>query len=204
MKIDRAWKIGIGTSLISTIIFLYCLNPILKLVSLILFRFSGTLFHAYTDRLFAQAALGVGPDPALLLFTLTMVAIAGFFTAIVLIFAIKLSERLQLNRVSSVSVRSISRRKIALLIAVAVVNDFVSLLFLYNTYFQLRITSSFRQHVTAIAPYVSDHDMKVVLSRWTQMKGEADYIALYADLKAIADKNNIVLPENLVFTPTSL
>ncbi|HWY51660.1 MAG TPA: hypothetical protein VNW72_09270 [Chthoniobacterales bacterium] len=201
MKIDRAWKIGIATSLIGTVIFLYCLDPILRLVSLILFRFSGTLFHIYTDRLFAQAALGVGPDPALYLFTLVLGAVCGFLTILgITIGVVRLPHRAAELASSN---RARSRRVWGLIILVLLL-DLGTLLILYNTFFQMRIITSFRQHTTAIAPYITDQEMKVILSRWTQMKGEADYNAIYRDLKVIADKNHVVLPDNLVFRATSL
>jgi hypothetical protein len=198
---DRAWKIGIATGVISTALFLYCLDPILRGVGVILFHLSGTVFQAYRDRLFAQAALGAPPDPALFLFTLVLGVFAGFFTTAALVVTF---GRGRARAIDGATLAGGRRLRHAIVFAFVVLFNAFTLLFLYNTYFQIRITTSFRQHTTAIAPYVSDQEMKLLLSRWTQMRTEADYRAIYDGVKHIADINNVILPDNLMFSPTSL
>ena len=198
---DRAWKIGIATGVISTALFLYCLDPILRGVGIVLFHLSGTVFQAYRDRLFAQAAIGVPPDPALFLYTLVLGVFSGFVSTAALVVAL---GRARVRDIDLVTLERRRRSRRWMLVIVAVVFDIFTLLILYNTYFQTRITTSFRQHTTAIAPYINDQEMKVLLSRWTQMRGEADYRAIYHDLKEIADRNQVFLPDNLMFSATSL
>jgi hypothetical protein len=193
---DRAWKIGIATGVISTALFLYCLDPILRGVGLILFHVSGTVFQAYRDRLFAQAALGVPPDPALFLFVLVLSVVAGFFTTAVVLLVILGHARPRPRELEAATPAGRRRFWRTMLVIGVLFFDAFTVLLLYNVYFQMQITTSFRQHTTAIAPYVSDQDMKLLLSRWTQMRTEADYQVIYRDLKGIADKNHIVLPDN--------
>ena len=203
---DRAWKIGIATGVISTALFLYCLDPILRGVGIVLFHLSGAVFQAYRDRLFAQAALGVPPDPALFLLALVLGTFSGIFSGFVI--AAALVAALGRARVRDIGVATLERQRRSwrwmLVIVAAVVFDVSALLGLYNTYFQTRITTSFRQHTTAIASYINDQEMKLLLSRWTQMRGEADYRAIYHDLKDVADRNQVFLPDNLMFSATSL
>ena len=54
--------------------------------------------------------------------------------------------------------------------------------------------------MTAIAPYITDAEQKQLYSDWTQMRGEADYRKIYAEIEKIAKEHNLRLPENLVFS----
>ena len=58
--------------------------------------------------------------------------------------------------------------------------------------------------MNAIAPYISEQQEKVLRSRRTQMKSEADYLMIYEDLQVIARANGIELPPNPVYSMKSL
>ena len=193
----REWKIAIVGGLISSAIFLYLLDPILRLISYLLFGVGGNLLRAYTDRLFAQAALLAGPDPSLFLLTGTCIAMSGIVTAagVVLMVTRRADRPHPLPR---------GRAPVWVFVLLVVIFDALTLFFLYNTFFQIRIVTSFNQHLTAVAPFISDDDEERIRSRWTQMSTKSDYDAIYAELRAIAETHGIKLPANRVFTPTSL
>jgi hypothetical protein len=75
---------------------------------------------------------------------------------------------------------------------------------LYSMMFQMRVVSSFKQHMTTIAPYITEQRAKELYSQWTQMRSEEDYQRIYRELNRIADENHVVLPENIVFSVKQL
>lgn len=196
---SREWKIAIIGGIIASAVFLYLLDPILKFASFVFFTVGKNVFRAYTDRLFAQAALLTGPDPGLFLFVGSVVTFSVTMSIVVL--GIILQRR---ARRAERPPRAPVRVQIWILLLLVLLSDFVSLLFLYNTFFQIRIITSFNQHLAAVAPFISDQDAKVLRSQWTQMKTKRDYDAIYLKLAQVANSNGIILPPNLVFTPTSL
>jgi hypothetical protein len=54
--------------------------------------------------------------------------------------------------------------------------------------------------MTAIAPFISPDEERLLYSRWTQMRSEEDYRRIYADVERIAQTHGIRLPENLIFS----
>lgn len=199
MHIDRNAKIGIISGIISGIIasflIIYLFDPIFRAMSFVLFSVLGSTARWYTDGLFADAALLVGPDPSLfILIILTGFGCGLFFSAIILalVWHPENADTPSHTWVPRISPR-LGRAVIA---AIAVTCILLLLLGFYSTEFELRITSSFNQHLAAVAPFISDQDVKVLRSRWTQMVSERDYTAINSDLEAIAMRNNITLPKN--------
>ena len=75
----------------------------------------------------------------------------------------------------------------------------MTLLDMYSNNFQSKLISSFNQHLIAIAPYTGDNDIKLLKSKWTQMKNQEDFNAIYKRLNQIAQSNNIILPKNQLY-----
>jgi len=203
MILDRNLKFGIISSVVATFLFIYLLDPLLRFVTFLLFKTLGSLARGYTDRLFEQAALLTAPDPSLFLLSMVGGFTAGISTTLLIFFLLmyppsdRLQERLRNFRFPKAFIRW-SGIVLALLLIVTPV------IFLHSTMFQLRITSSFTQHLVLLAPYISDQEAKLLRSRWTQMKSEQDFDALYRDLNKIAKTNGVVLPENKVYSSSSL
>ncbi len=205
MAIDRSVKLGIISSLIATFVFIYFLEPILHLMTFALFNVFGSLARFYTDTLFEHAALLAPPDPALNLLALTLGVLSGACVGATVGASLATSQRIK------VALKEGSDR---LRIAIRVIHVgayvlsffFVVFFFLeiYSVTFELGVVTSFNQHLVAIGPYVSDQEEKVFRSRWTQMTSERDYRALYSDLERIAATNGVRLPENKIFSNTSL
>jgi F0F1-type ATP synthase assembly protein I len=201
--LDRNLKIGIISSVVATSLFIYLLDPLLRFVTFLLFKALGSVARGYTDRLFQQAALLTGPDPSLFLLSLVGGFIIGISTTALIFFLLPyrasdlLQERLRSFRFSKAFIRWTA-------IVVALLAIVTNVMVLYNTMFQLRITTSFTQHIVLLAPYISDQEAKLLRSRWTRMKSEQDFDALYRDLNKIAKTNGVVLPENKVYSFSSL
>jgi multisubunit Na+/H+ antiporter MnhB subunit len=203
MILDRNLKIGIISSIVATFLFIYLLDPLLRFLTFMLFKGLGSLARGYTDRLFEQAALLTGPDPSFPLLTLFTGFATGASTTllIILLFLYPPSDHL-LERVQSFHFPKALIRWGGIVITLVMIVACV--MGLYSTVFQLRITTSFTQHIVALAPYISDQEAKLLRSRWTQMKSEQDFDALYRDLNKIAKTNGVILPENKMYSFSSL
>jgi hypothetical protein len=206
MTIDRNVKIGVATSIIATILFIYLLDPIMRFVGFVLFNYGSTILRAYIDRLFEQAALLTPPDPALAIFTSLLALANGFITGVVTsrFFPRRLFKKLRVELQKKEEPESQNRKRPWVLLVPVIVINLVWLMWSYSTFFQFRIISSFNQHLVAVAPYVSEHDLNLIRSQWTQMQSEKDYGIIYSELGRIANQNHIRLPENLVFSYKNL
>jgi hypothetical protein len=203
MILDRNLKIGIISSVVATFLFIYFLDPLLRFVTFLLFKTLGSLARGYIDRLFEQAALLIGPDPSFYVLSIVCGIITGISTTLLIffLFLYRPSDRL-LKWLRSFRFLDAFFRWSVIVLALPVI--IMPAMFLYNTMFQLRITTSFTQHIVLLAPYISDQESKLLRSRWTQMKSEQDFEALYRDLNKIAKKNGVILPENKVYSFSSL
>ena len=198
MKLDRSMKIGIISSVIASVVFIYLIDPIVRLTTFLLVHVFGALSQKYMNRLFEEAALLSGPDPSLTLLFLSLGLGCGVMTGA----AVGLA--LHSIRPDRAAPNTTSTRTSVLWRRLSAIGGYIflmilSLMMLHSTAFQKRITSSFHQHLTAIAPYVSDQELKTFRSRWTQMTSERDYASIYADLRLIATTNSVRLPENKMF-----
>jgi hypothetical protein len=198
MKIDSSFKVGIVSSIIGSCIFLIFLEPILHGISGILFGFGAGIFHAYTDRLFAQAALLTPPYSSFEVYIFVIAAMVGvaigYTAARIAFWRSFTTAKPRLDRFSRL------RRFPRYLLVFDALAILALVMLSYSHLFQLRVISSFRQHMLAVAPYISDAQTKQLYSEWTQMRNEADYLRIYNELSHVAQQNNIRLPENIVFS----
>ncbi|OGP67166.1 MAG: hypothetical protein A2W27_02760 [Deltaproteobacteria bacterium RBG_16_44_11] len=200
---DRNLKIGVISSIVATFLFIYFLDPLLRFVTFLLFKTFGSIAQGYTDMLFEQAALLTAPDPSLFLLSMVTGITSGISMVVIIFFLFlnRPSEVLQ-KRIRRIRLpKSVIRWGVILLALFMLITPMANL---YSTMFQLRITTSFIQHIVLLAPYISDQEAKLLRSRWTLMKSEKDYETLYQDLNKIAKKNEVVLPVNKVFSLTRL
>jgi hypothetical protein len=202
MAIDRSIKVGIATSIVATALFIYFLDPILSLFGRTATQLVAHLYSGYIDHQFEQAALCSSFDAAFLLLAATCAAILSFswgFCAAIVVNTLRLKRGLPpptpiLNLVHRRYLRTT-------LIVVAFVTALTLSMppALWSGWFQLKVTSSFRQHMTALAPYLTDQEDKLIRSQWSQMRSRHDYDAIYSRLNDVAAKNNVKLPQNPVY-----
>ena len=199
MRIDRNMQVGIISSVVASIIFLYVLEPALRFITFLLTHAFGAIFRSYLDRLFEKAALLSAPDSSATLLTMSLALLCGFFVGLSASIVresfrgadeIERAGRLRFSRFWMCTT----------IIAANIVLASMFIMVIHSTVFQLRITSSFQQHLTAIAPYVSDQEFKTFRSRWTQMTCERDYSLIYADLARVAATNSVRLPANKLYS----
>jgi len=212
MNINQNVKIGIVTGLIASMLFYYFLNPLLSLFGKILIRITSNVYSAYADNLFKKVALGVPQDSSLTLLIFFLVslfgAIVGFYIALIkrFLFAKRPKAKPESKHLLKKSINSLIKSTKRLLIYGGVWIFIVFILYiwlLWGIWFQIKITTSFTQHMNIIAPYLSEDGEEIIWSQWSQMKTRADYERIYMRLNEIAEKNHIDLPENKVYSFTS-
>lgn len=201
MKFDQNIKAGIIASVIASIIVLVFLQPLLRFTTNILFGVGADIFRAYTNRLFTQTALLAPPDAALNLYGFVLSLFLGVLVGIVA-WRIAFWWNPERPRNEEAAKRLIaSTAKFPWLSVVGtMLLAIVIFALIYSSIFQMRVITSFRQHMLTIAPYITDQRGKELYSQWTQMRTEADYQRIYSELNRIAGDNHVVLPENLVFS----
>lgn len=82
-------------------------------------------------------------------------------------------------------------------------NLFISIFiifFLSTKIYQLKLITSFNQHMRIVAPYVSEQAEEELYSQWSLMNKAEDYTTVYEKLNSIASRNNITLPENKIYS----
>ncbi len=202
MTIDRNIKIGVLSSTIATIIFIYFLDPIMRFIGFILFDVGSSLFQSYIDRAYQQAALLTGPDPAFYIYLLLLLGIAFLLTSTTAsLFAAKYARKPEaLSEIQKARRSRFHSRLPWIFLVPTILVCFSVLISLYGTMFQLRVISSFNQHLIAITPYTNQQQINLIRSRWTQMQSHADFKTIYSEVDSIASRNHVRLPDNLVFS----
>ncbi len=204
MEMSRSVKVGIITSLTATFLFIYFLDPILILLGSIIVEVSSRVYSAYLDRLFMQASLGVTHDPAFFvlmsIYGFAIGAPVGMITVVTM-----MKRKSKIDKKEGAEKPKRSGKKIVILMVIIWSAMYITLFMsLWSLWFQLKITSSFEQHMKTVAPYLEEDEEEIIWSKWTQMKSEKDYNAIYKRLKDIAAENSVELPPNPVYTIKSL
>jgi hypothetical protein len=221
---------SVVASVVASFLFLYLLNPILAFFGRSLLYVAARLNQAYLNRIYAQAAHLETQDFSFWLISI----VVEIFSLLPLLMALSLlqgSRRYISHRVvSDVATRrahdsdrptatsesdlaqSLRRRpwrqvRASVAISFCVIG-FLPLVFggviITANYVQLSLISSFRQHIRIVAPYVSDLEMKMLLSEWSRMEGKPDYDRVYDKLRGIAARAGVRLPENKLYSASAL
>lgn len=200
MKIDRNLKIGVIGGLIAMVLFIYLLKPILSLFGQLVVTIASRVYSGYLDSLFAKAALVDVFDPALGLVILFFAGISGVITG-GLIGLIRAHKKVHLGKISKEKpLRKISLRKTLIsVISYNFVWYIIVISILWTQSFCSSITTSFKQHMHTVAPYLSEIEEEEIWSQWTLMKNQGDYKKIYKRLTNIAKKNGIELPKNRAY-----
>lgn len=185
---DKAIKVGIISGIIASMVFVYFLDPILRIFGNFIVYSSNWVYAGLLDSLYQKAALGSPKDPALTIFSLISGSFVGVLSGILLAYFTKHHKSNEDDN------RSILKTKV-LLSAIAI----LAFLFMYQTWsllYQYQIVTSFNQHMKILSPYLSEEQEEILISEYSCMSSEKDYDALYSKLDTVASKHNITLPKN--------
>ena len=199
---------GVLVGIISTMLFLYFIQPIFEFIVHLVIQFGSLIGAAYVDEIFASVSHLEVFDYSFLLVTIVLGIVSGSSLSAVLLIWRKprksnkekpeKPEELEVTKASSGLGRKVFSSFLMLIIGLG------TIAFLATRVYQLNLISSFEQHVRILAPYISDQEEEVFISRWSRMETEENYELIYVDLNALAKENDIELPSNRIYTLTSI
>lgn len=207
-------KRNIVISLTASAIFFIFIQPIMLLVWELTKKISSSTFEGIINGMYANAALGQRNWIDFLMFTAVLIIALNFAlrtsinlkrTANRIIEdrnqelmsdeVIKDIEKIELKtkKLENILIK-ISNFRWLLNCAVFVATIHI----LFSSYTDLQLNTSFNQRIDAIAPYVTDDEIKLLKSQWALMKTRDDFIEISNIMENLANDSNIELPKNLL------
>jgi hypothetical protein len=210
-------KIGVGSSVIASFIFIYFLDPIVTAFGRIIRIGTSQAYQSYLDGLFAQMAIGVEAKLPLVLLSLPA---AVFIALAILVILRTLGSRMRRRKSAmqdgndnAANTRTLkpvppARHRLPFLrftkALLTIALGFVVLANLWSYWYCLKITTSFRQHIAIVGPCLTDAERRQLEAAWASMQSERDYRVLYGRLKQVAQRCGRTLPPNRLFSPGSI
>lgn len=201
MTIDKSFKVGIITSLIGSVVFLYLLDPILKLLSNLFFFFSDKVSSYFVDNLYREIALGK-TDYSLTQMVIIIIAISTLFSFTIIRNITKTNAtkdqglKKRLASAEKTVDKSVWKVKILPIVIVVLINIVITLQ-LVSSYIKISSINTFEQRIRILAPYINEREKLLLISRFSSMKNYTDYLRIMLDIETIAKNNKIILPEQL-------
>jgi len=204
-RFDKERRAGIVTGVIATMLFIYLLQPILNFVSILVTRVSTIVSSAYVDQIYKEAASLETQNYAflLILFLFGLLSMLFFTVGIRLVVGKKLIR----STFRPIGEALFNRDHPILRIGFGVFQILIAIFYLViasANYTQLSIIATFQQQMRVVAPYISDLQGEQLYSQWSQMRSKKDYDSINNKLHAIALQHQLELPENALYTPTTL
>ncbi len=202
MTIDKSFKIGIITSLIGSVVFLYLLDPILKIFSNLFFVFSNKVSSYFVDNLYREIAIGKS-DYSLTQMVI-LIAIITYLFSFTLLINIRKSQnplkkqdiKKRLENLDSPINKSVWRAKFLPILAVIFLNVIMALQ-LVSSHIKVSSINTFDQRIRILAPYINEKEKMLLISRFSSMTTYNDYIMIMLETETIAKENKIILPEQI-------
>jgi len=191
---------SITIGIISSMLFLYLFQPVLDFIGgafLNLLSYTGSKF---VDDFYAKIA-----HLELLDFSFYWIAIIfGTISLIAGVTSVRGFIKLFIVEKPSKNIIVNSNKKVYF--SFYLMNLFIfifTIVFLSTKIYQLRLITSFKQHMRIVAPYISEQIEEEIYSQWSLMNKEEDYMNVYIKLQTIALKNKLVLPRNKIYSLTT-
>lgn len=188
---DKTIRVGIVAGIIASMIFVYFLDPIIRVFGEGVLYVSEYLVTGLLDSLYQKSALGVAKDPALSTYAFLVGIVVGFPVAALTVI---LRKKIPSGGENQERVGSKSRKLIAIIPLVI----FPIILFyqFWIMLFQYQIVTSFDQHMRILAPYMDSKERALIESEFASMQKENDYKILYSKMHGVAKAKNVILPNN--------
>lgn len=222
---DRNLRIGILSSIVASFLFIYLLDPILSTVGRVVVFVASKTYSSYVDGLVQQMATGV--ESKLILWVIVVITcvcatpapmLLGFYAG-----ALRAAQtRLLKSKPQSPELdpsddaadedegdrhdHGLRYLRLRLGLAVLMTAVLVSTLVVAASsyWYCLKASTSFRQHLAIVSPYLTEDEEEIFRARWAAMAREADYLSIQRDLQVIATRNRVKLPPNRLFSSGSL
>ena len=185
---------SIVVGIVSSVLFLYFFQPILDFIGRTFLRVLSAVSSKYSDDFYSKIA-------HLELFDFSFFWLLLVFTMLCTV-ALSLSIRSirGKQKANERKNREIKNSEKYVFFAITLVTVLFLILFMATKIYQLRLITSFKQHMLILAPYVTDQEEEELYSRGSLMNSEKDYNDIYIELNKIANKQNVVLPENGIYS----
>ena len=194
---------GIIVAIVSTMIFLYLLQPMLEYVGNIVIQAGSLLSSTYVDEIYTQIAFLEIQDSAFTLLAITFGVLGGITTMMAVFIWFPPKKKNDNISDSSNNTKENLQKKILVTALLASVSLSV-IIHVSKDLYQLKVITSFKQHFRILSPYISEQQEEKLLSEWSLMKSSGDYDLIIKKMHNIADENNIVLPDNRLYSLTSI
>jgi hypothetical protein len=177
----KSIKVGVFSSIIASIIVIVFINPVLGFVWSTFLAVAGSVHQGYVDAIYVRAAVSYGGYQAVLVlavFDLLLFWASGF------LFLLSQTREIPggTARVYRLHSAAWFCAAITLIIPVALNRGI------------FRITASFEQRLTVLAPTITDGEYKTLNARWASMQSKADYDAIVTTMDKRAAELSVTLP----------
>lgn len=194
---------SITVAIVSTIIFMYILQPLLEFIGSKAVSIGGFLGASYVDELFAQVSHLEIMDFSFFFYMLFSVFIAVFFTFLIIsTWQTSKKDGDENKEKIETKTKSTLTKVRSTVIYILFIIFFITMV--STKFYQLSLISSFKQHLRIVAPYMSQQDEKKLLSEWSLIESKKDYDDVNKKMIQLATENNIELPDNKLYSLTSL
>jgi len=189
-------KIGIISGVISSLIVIIFIQPIMSFTWHAVIGISSQVHHGYVDGIYRNAALGdrnlIGHLTALYVIMIFGLGGGAFF---LLRWQAKPSNSTAGGRFLNAIFGIVDRSSNAILSFVCLMTAIVMLVGVSLSVGIMEISSSFNQRLAVLAPAISDAEYKTFRARWANMRSEADYNAIVANMEARSKELEVTLPK---------
>lgn len=193
MKENVSSQVLIGA--FSGLLVIYFFDPILGFMSKAFYTLASVLYKSYFDRLYTEIATGL-VDYAFLCYTFIMFMFVAFLFTINRALERKINDK---DDKASFSDRVHLKRRVVIgrisLFMLILCTCFV----VSDGYIRQKIASTYNQHLRVIAPYVSDGELKMIVSKFASMRGEEDYLNVVALIENVYRENRLYIPDNKLY-----
>lgn len=190
-KMNPAVKWGIISGLASTLLFVYFLDPILSYLGKLLLNTARLLSTSYLDRFYSEVATGdIDYSFMLAIILLVIPFVIYSFNRLANFIETKLTKTKDKQKGSKTDIWG----------SVLLILSFTCMLiFIVDGFARKRISTSFRQHLAILTPYISEDEKNILISKYSSMSSENDYRLLVKQMKSVAIAHNINLPPNKLY-----
>jgi uncharacterized Tic20 family protein len=187
---------GIFIGLISTMIFIYLLQPILEFLGNLVVKVGSKVSENYVDKIFTQISHLELMDFGFLFFVVSL-TFGGMIMAASTVYIWKRDNDSEEEEKDEKDYTSV-KRKIPMTIML-IISLVIYIVVISTKAYQLSLITSFKQHLRIISPYITTQEEKILLSEWSLIGSKNDYDLVYFKLNNVAKKNKIELPDNSIY-----
>lgn len=206
LKFDpNAVRIGIVTSLIGSVIFLYMLDPIIIWFYRMISSLGIEYVVNFVDSIYKYVAVGA-PDHAqkAVLFGQVMIMAIVVLLNLTLVSLIYVESKInndpEVVRQRAEKFKAISTRKS--FCAIGVFSLLILLFVMKNVTADVigaSIIREFEHRIAIVAPYTTEKEIKSIRSQFALIKGRDDYKIMMKRVEQIAMEHNLMLPSREVY-----